>query len=385
MEKIIRNAWRRVSSDPYAAARILSADRHPEGFDVDRVRFVERGVLSLDPKAGHLVSVITGNGKAARPEDGQAELRLEAGVHLYIPPGHPFAVEAEVGTELVSVSCPDASRARGTELLVRNERYLAACAVPSLPLRWILTPQYLSRRIFLHHDRTLLSRSGNPVSWFRTTMFDVEGLPGNEDGEPVFKMSYNSRTEFNVCYDVKGTARVRMALHPYSDSKQPWGPWHSLDGDATYHLNETAGGPEEESRIDEKTGKKRHLRNKHEVFIADGHVSLFCLFDPAPTGAERHKPGEYSDYEPLSEIVGTDWYEVQQNEMGRFDEMVDRLSLARALGGAGTLAGSKMWDICLRGREAQRSLESRLAAKAAAEAPGRERVIRPWMQTETDQ
>ena len=178
-------------------------------------------------------------------------------MHLYIPPGMPLAIEAGKGTELVRVSCPDASRARGTELLVRNEKYLAACAAPSQSLRWILTPQYLSRRVFLHHDRTLLSRSGNPVSWFRTTMFDVGGLPGNEDGEPVFKMSYNSRTEFNVCYDVKGTARVRMALHPYSDSGQTWGPWQRLDGDATYHLNETAGGPEEECRIDAKTGKRR--------------------------------------------------------------------------------------------------------------------------------
>ena len=47
-------------------------------------------------------------------------------------------------------------------------------------------------------------------------MFDVAGLPVNEDREPVFKMSYNSRTEVDVCYDVKGTARVRMAQHPYT-------------------------------------------------------------------------------------------------------------------------------------------------------------------------
>jgi hypothetical protein len=44
-------------------------------------------------------------------------------------------------------------------------------------LRWVITPQYLSRRIFLHHDPTLLSKSGHPVSWFHTTMFDVAGLP----------------------------------------------------------------------------------------------------------------------------------------------------------------------------------------------------------------
>jgi hypothetical protein len=39
-------------------------------------------------------------------------------------------------------------------------------------------------------------------------MFDVAGLPKNEEGDSVFKMSYNSRTEFNVCYDVKGKAKV---------------------------------------------------------------------------------------------------------------------------------------------------------------------------------
>ena len=31
--------------------------------------------------------------------------------------------------------------------------------------------------IFLAHDATLLSSSGEPVSWYRTTMFDVAGLP----------------------------------------------------------------------------------------------------------------------------------------------------------------------------------------------------------------
>ena len=49
----------------------------------------------------------------------------------------------------------------------------------------------------------------------------------------------------------------------------------------------------------------QYFRNKHEVHIVDGHVTLFCIFDPAPTGIERHRPGEYSDYEPLSQVLGT--------------------------------------------------------------------------------
>ena len=146
-------------------------------------------------------------------------------------------------------------------------------------------------------------------------MFDMAGLPGNEDGEPVFKMSYNSRTEFNVCYDVKGAARVRMAQHPYTETEQRWGPWLPLDGDSTYHLNEPAGGPEEECLIDTTTGNRQFYRNKHEVHIVNGQVTLFCLFDPAPTGVERHRPGEYSDYEPLSQVLGTGAYETHQREM----------------------------------------------------------------------
>ena len=182
-------------------------------------------------------------------ETGQS-FHLEAGVHLYLPPGLESVLNAEQGTELLHVAISSAAQARGKQMLLRDEKFLAACASGSQMLRWILTPQYLSRRIFLHHDPVLLSKSGNPVSWFRTTMFDVAGLPENEDGEPVFKMSYNSRTEFNVCYEVKGTARVRMAQHPYKETKQLWGPWLPLDGDSTYHLNEAAGSTEEECRID---------------------------------------------------------------------------------------------------------------------------------------
>jgi hypothetical protein len=106
-----------------------------------------------------------------------------------------------------------------------------------------------------------------------------------------------------------------MAQHPYREAKQLWGPWHLLDGESTYHLNEAGGSPEEECRIDEATQTLQTLRNKHEVHIAEGHVSLFCLFDPAPAGIERHRPGEYSDYEPLSQLLGTKPYETYKGEI----------------------------------------------------------------------
>lgn len=381
IQKLIKNNWRRESGEPFARARILSHEIHPEGLDVDRTRFIEAGSLAPESSVGHIISVLQGIGRLHVAGNNRQLFHLEAGVHLYLPPGMESILDADPGTELLRVSSASASQAHGKRLLLRDETFLAACASGSHSLRWIFTPQYLSRRIFLYHDPILLSKSGNPVSWFRTTMFDVAGLPGNEDGEPVFKMSYNSRTEFNVCYDVKGTARVRMALHPYKEVKQLWGPWFPLDGDSNYHLNESAGSPEEECRIDEVTRTPQFLRNKHEVYIVGGHVTLFCLFDPAPTGVERHRPGEYSDYEPLSQVLGTKAYETHQREITRYDEMVDRLSLAKAMGALSALHGTPIWDLYVQGREAQAAIEAGLAKTLTAEGNGRARVLAPWMQT----
>ena len=381
MEKHIKNDWRWESGRQFVRAQILRHEIHPEGLDADRIHFLEAGSLTPKSSVGHIISVLRGNGRLNLIGKDKQTLYLETGVHLYLPPGLEVILDGEPGTELLSVSGPSASQTRGRKLLLRDETFLAACASGSQSLRWILTPQYLSRRIFLHHDPILLSKSGHPVSWFRTTMFDVAGLPRNEDGEPVFKMSYNSRTEVNVCYDVKGTARVRMAQHPYREANQLWEPWLTLDGNSTYHLNEAAGGPEEECRIDESTQTSQTLRNKHEVHIVDGHVSLFCLFDPAPTGVERHRPGEYSDYEPLSQVIGTKPYETYKREIARYDEMVDRLSLAKAMRKLNTLHGTPIWELYLQGREAEAAIEAELLKTLAEEGNGRERVLAHWMQS----
>jgi hypothetical protein len=384
VQKLVKNHWSRKSSEPFATAQILRHEIHPEGLDVDRIRFLEAGSLTPRPDVGHIISVLRGTGRLHLVSGDKQSLRLQAGVHLYLPSGLEIVFDAEPGTELVRVSSASASQTRGNKLLLRDETFLAACASGSQSLRWILTPQYLSRRIFLHHDPTLLSKSGHPVSWFRTTMFDVTGLPINEEGESVFKMSYNSRTEVNVCYDVKGTARVRMAEHPYREKKQAWGPWLLLDSESTYHLNEAAGGPEEECCIDEKAQDKQILRNKHEVHIVDGHVALFCLFDPAPTGVERHRPGEYSDYESLSRVLGTKAHETYRQEIGRYDEMVDRLSLAKAMGELSMFHVTPLWQLYLRGRETQTGIDKELVKMLAAEGSRREQVIACWMQSETD-
>jgi hypothetical protein len=360
MTKLIKNDWRRVDGAAYERAAILSRSTCPEGLDVERIRFVSEGRWVPDASSGHIVSLLRGRATIG-------VLTIVPGVHVYLPP-RDVVLTADAGTELIHVSAPK-EQARGEHMLVRDEQFLSACAVGSQSLRWILTPQYLSRRIFLHHDRALVSKSNHPVSWFRTTMFDVSGLPKNEDGEAVFKMSYNSRTEFNVCYDVAGVAKVRMAQHPYRTKS--WDGWLRLDGESTYHLNEAAGGPEEEASDDGGT-----LRNRHEVHIDGGHVSLFCLFDPAPTGIERHRPGEYSDYEPITRILGTEEYRVHQQEIGKLDEMIDRLSVAKAQGELGEHEGSALFELYVAGREAQRAIEATLA-----KGSGRESVLARWMQS----
>jgi len=368
--KVIVNNWHHEPGQPFEIASILSHAVTSEGLDVDRLRFREPGSLTINSTVGHIVSVICGRGTLHTGGREDRAFHVESGVHVYLPCGVVSRLEADRGTEIIRVSGASASQARGSRLLLRDEVFLAACASGSQSFRWILTPQYLSRRIFLHHDLVLQSKSGHPVSWFRTTMFDVAGLPKNVDGEPVFKMSYNSRTEFNVCYEVNGTARVRMAKHPYSEVNQVWSSWLALDAHSTYHLNEVADGADEE------------LRNKHEVSIADGYVSLFCLFDPAPTGVERHRPGEYSDYEPLSQVLGTELYQRQQREIATYDQMVDRLSLAKAEGTLESLRGTALWDVYLRGREAQVSIESELARSLAAQGEGRNCIIAAWMQSD---
>ena len=226
IKKIIKNDWRCELGKRYETSRILEHDKCPEGLDVERIRFHSDGLFTPKAVGGCIFSVLKGSGcLTVALDSGQQRYKIEEGTHCYLPPRYSSEIEAISNTELLCVSSPVAAQARGEKFLLRNERFLRACASESHSLRWILTPQYLSRRIFLHHDPVLLSKSMHPVSWFHTTMFDVDGLPENQDGLPVFKMQYNSRTEFNCCYNVRGTARVRMATHPYSNGCQSWAPW----------------------------------------------------------------------------------------------------------------------------------------------------------------
>lgn len=357
---------------------ILDGERHPEGLDVARLRFLAPASFSPESKVGHIASILKGGGVLRAPDALQTPLSAEVGTHLYIPPGLAMTIHGRPGTEMVLVSAASPKQSRGERLMLRREKFIAACATESHSLRWVLTPQYLSRRIFLHHDPVLISRSGNPVSWFKTTMFDVAGLPANEDGEPVFKMSYNSRTEFNVCFEVTGTAHVRMARHPYTAKGQRWDPWQAIDNDTTYLLHETSSL----STRDTASGamaSPSSLRNKHEVRISGGQVSLFCLFDPAPTGLECHKPGEYSDYEPFESVSRCAEYRTRRHELAAFDEMVDTLSLAEASGKLNTDPDSRIHALFASGYAAQTAIETGLHRELEQSGEGRELVIAPWM------
>ena len=88
MDKIIRNDWRRESEEPFATARILSHEIHPEGLDIDRIRFFDAGSIAPESSVGHIISVLRGTGRLHVAGTNRQSFRLEAGVHLYLPPGN---------------------------------------------------------------------------------------------------------------------------------------------------------------------------------------------------------------------------------------------------------------------------------------------------------
>lgn len=385
---LIVDSWKRHTPG-VECAHIVEKDIHPEGVDGTKVRISPHAKLELDSLQCHIISVIRGpvylaltssDGKLAQP----ARLCLEANVHVYLPPYFGGVLEVSDETddsngEVFLISAP-AEQASGQGIIIRDELFLAACVTDDTPLRWILTSQYLSRRVFLHHDKTMLSKNGNPVSLFHTTMFDTRGLPVNDEGDPVFRMSYNSRTEFNCAYDVTAKARVRFALHPYvsdgpnGDDGQQWSEWKRLGSNRTYSLVEPPGGKEEE--VFELDGEMHTLRNKHQVYSENGYVSHHCLFDPAPVGIEQHQPGAYSDYEPYERVTARPEYQKFRAEIDRFDRMLNVLSLARANGKLDALKGSNEYSLYESGLAAALRRECELTASLSAD---RLEAVRPWM------
>ena len=57
MQKLVKNNWNRKPTEPFAVAHILRHDIHPEGLDVDRIRFVEGGSLATNVSIGNIISI----------------------------------------------------------------------------------------------------------------------------------------------------------------------------------------------------------------------------------------------------------------------------------------------------------------------------------------
>ena len=68
-------------------------------------------------------------------------------------------------------------------------------------------------------------------------------------------------------------------------------------------------------------------------------------------------------------------YETHQREIEKYDDMVDRLSMAKATGELNVLHGTSTWEVYLQGREAQINIEAELARALAKEDKGREGAI----------
>jgi hypothetical protein len=383
MEKIIQNNWQQKEKGQYYTP-ILNRNIHPEGLDVSRFSFEQNGEIELNPLDGHIISILSGQVHLVINSISNA-LTLESFTHLFIPPYENVKIMASENTRFIHIAGPK-EQVKGEKLIVRDEQFIRATADSDRMFRWVLTPQYLSRRVFLHHDKTLLSKSHLPVGWFRTTMFDVNGLPPNDDGLPVFKMCYDNQTEANVCYDVSGKAKVRMAYHPYKDKEQEWGEWQFLDNNSTYYLNEDTHGTDVEWFTNPDTGEQFSKRNKHEVYIPEGgYVTLCCLFDPGPTGNEKHKPGKYSAYEHFSKIVGTELYQKYLNRLTILDDMVDKLSLLKAQGLLSESDKSPMWINYQNGLRNQMKLESQLVQQLRNENNGRDKVVSKWVTKKSDE
>ncbi|MCX6461188.1 MAG: hypothetical protein NTZ03_12895 [Actinobacteria bacterium] len=346
MGSVISNTWKH-SADGSSSYMALGRETSVEGIDVERARFSSGARLPLSVEDAHIVSPTRG---ALTTEVRGTRVRIGVGAHLFVPVGAGVELQIEPSSEVVRAASP---RARGERVKVIDEEFVRASAVDETQLRWVLTPQYLSRRIFLHHDLALLGLSGHPLGWFRTTMFDTVGLPANQDGVSVLKMAYHSRTEANVCYDVSGTAAVRFALRPHVETDQKWSAWLAIDSDSTYLLDEPDPPP----------------RNMHEVRIEGGHTSVFCCFDPALAGPEVHTPGHYSDY------LNT----VQPSGLPEFDEMVEELSWAKAGGTLHQLVGSRYHRMFREGAQIQRATELAVLEQVSRSDPVRAEVIRGWV------
>ena len=112
LPNVIRNAWRADPRGPVEVARILDHRTSPEGLDVERIRFLERGSVRIDPNMGDFLSVISGPIVLRHDRDGGEALHLADTTHAYVPPDWPVWVDAQAGAEIVLVSGASSGQAR---------------------------------------------------------------------------------------------------------------------------------------------------------------------------------------------------------------------------------------------------------------------------------
>ncbi|MBK6519864.1 MAG: hypothetical protein IPG04_38465 [Polyangiaceae bacterium] len=169
-----------------------------------------------------------------------------------------------------------------------------------------------------------------------------------------------------------GDARVRVARHPHVPAKQEWGPWSALTSETNYHLHEAIDGDQVEWI--EEGGKRRSLRNKHEVLrarrvrVAVLHVRSRADRRGAPQARRVQR------LRALADVIERPEYAAHREALSRFDEMVDTLSLAKA---SGSLVVPRAPPLCaVRGRRA-RAGGDRANARRAARRGGRRREEDP--------
>lgn len=379
-----------LNNDAYTVELFKIMDKNTDIFGVDtiRVKIPSNKKFKLNNSEGHIITVIYGKG-VLKINSISDTLTTEKGSHMFIPLNENAEFESKSEDFELVVLSASKENVTGKKFLIKNNLFLKISTSEDTLLRWITTPQYLSRRVFLHHESTLVSKIGFPVSWNNTTMFDCTGLPLNDVGLPVFRMSYNNNTEINCCYDVPITSKVRYAKHPYKTNtnntdnnnntvKQEWSDWADIDSNTTYSLVETAeqaeiitetleitetkdkdnGISKDNNNSSTTTVTKAH-RNKHEIFIPEkSYVSLCCMFDPGITGIEKHIKGQYSDYVPVSETIKTQSYKDYLQILTQVDIMIESLSLDYALGK--DIKKNEYYEAFKNGLEKQKEIENQL-------------------------
>lgn len=372
-QKVIKHKAKSSDQPGVKISQILDGRVHSEGHDVARVE-CEKGknvVFTPDSSEGHVISFTEGqgrleiDGKAYRVGSRQNGLANQEGeIHCYIPKGKKVKITSDGANPLkfeqMSSNKEAGSDAPGKKFIIRDEKFLKELSgsytddkkQEQTVSRWVVTPQYTSRRVFLDHDSTLTAKdTKDPVSMWHTSMNDTTTLPNeaiNEDGIKVFRMSYNNGTEFNIIQNVTGQpatedtpkAEVRFALHPYADENkmkkggdtpasmddvqtQKWSDWMPLTGQETYYLNEPAGSEETVT----EGGVEKNLRNRHEVRIDPGCiVFLHCSFNPAPTGNEKHAVGLYSGYQKPEVSKAHPAYPAYIEALKNLDTKIDEAS-----------------------------------------------------------